>query len=149
MDNLILAYPATLYSIVCFITIAAEPHLRVVSCDDCLNSFLLGHGRCTPRIDAVGMANSRIALVNPVGDDAETDPALHSGIAAIAAAIQAMPALADADASLASSEPLLAVAKPSLLLLAVAGGTLGGGIGNADMCHTVGFAAAPRLPINI
>jgi hypothetical protein len=52
-----------------------------------------------------------------VGDHAEPDPALHSGIALVSAAIEAVPPLGDADASLASGPPLLAIAEPALPLL--------------------------------
>jgi hypothetical protein len=40
---------------------------------------------------------------SPVGDDAEADPAVHSDIALVAAAVEAMSPFDDADASLASS----------------------------------------------
>src|SRR5271165_2588399 len=74
-----------------------------------------------------------------VGDDAEPDPALHSGVAFVAAAVEAVSALGDADASLASGAPFLALAKPALLLLALARGALGGAIGNAHALDALGF----------
>src|ERR1700674_3485525 len=55
-----------------------------------------------------------------VGDDAEANPAFHSGVALVAAAVEAMSAFGDADATLASGAPFLAVAEPALLLLAFA-----------------------------
>ena len=61
-----------------------------------------------------------------VGDHAEPDPAPHSGVAFVAAAVEAVPALDHADAALAAGPPLLAVAEPALLLLALALGALGG-----------------------
>jgi hypothetical protein len=67
-----------------------------------------------------------------VGDDAKPDPALHSGIALIAAAAEPMSPFDHADASLASGPPFLAVAEPALLLFAFALGAFGGAIGNAD-----------------
>ena len=67
-----------------------------------------------------------------VGDDAEPDPAVHSDVALVAAAVEAMAPLDHADAPLASGAPLLAVAEPALPLLALALGALGRAIGNAD-----------------
>ena len=55
-----------------------------------------------------------------VGDDAEPDPTLHSGLALVAAAAEPVSPLDDADASLASGPPFLAVAEPALLLFAFA-----------------------------
>ena len=42
-----------------------------------------------------------------VGDDAEADPAVHSDIALVTAAAEAMSPFCDADASLATGAPLL------------------------------------------
>src|SRR5439155_1308950 len=67
-----------------------------------------------------------------IGDYAKPDPALHTGIAFIAAAIEAVPALDHADAALASGPPFLAVAEPALFLLALALGAFGGAIGDGD-----------------
>jgi hypothetical protein len=55
-----------------------------------------------------------------VGDDAEPDPTLHSGLALVAAAAEPVSPLDDTDASLASGPPFLAVAEPALLLFAFA-----------------------------
>ena len=74
-----------------------------------------------------------------VGDHAEPDPALHSGVALVAAAIEPVSPLDHADASLASGPPFLAVAEPALLLLAFALGALGGAIGNADAFDALRF----------
>src|ERR1700674_2070446 len=74
-----------------------------------------------------------------VGDDAEPDPARHSGVPFVAAAVESVPALDDADAALASGAPFLAVAEPALPLLALALGPFGGAIGNADARDAVRF----------
>ena len=74
-----------------------------------------------------------------ISDHAEADPALHSGIAPVAAAIETVSPLDHADATLASGAPFLAVAKPALLLLAFALGALGRAIGNADALDALGF----------
>src|SRR6267378_8272914 len=66
---------------------------------------------------------------NVVGDHAEPDPTLHSGIAFVAAAIEPVSPLDHADASLASG---LSVAEPALPLLSFALGALGRAVGNAD-----------------
>src|ERR1700738_5087738 len=55
---------------------------------------------------------------NIVGDDAEPDPTVHSDVALVAAAVEAIAPFDHADASLASGAPLLAVAEPALFLLA-------------------------------
>jgi hypothetical protein len=52
-----------------------------------------------------------------IGNHAEPDPALHSGLALVSASVEAMPSLGDADASLASGAPFLPVAEPALALL--------------------------------
>src|SRR6202162_1533788 len=52
-----------------------------------------------------------------VGDHAEPDPTLHTGIAPVMASVETVAPLADADASLAAGPPLLAVAEPALPLL--------------------------------
>ena len=67
-----------------------------------------------------------------VGDDAEADPALHSGKAFVAATSEPVPSLDDADASLAPGSPFLALSEPPLLLLAPAFETLRGAVGDAD-----------------
>ena len=74
-----------------------------------------------------------------IGDHPEGDPALHSVLAAISAAVEAMAAFADADTAFAASAPSLPVAEPSLLLLAPALSTLRGVIGDADPFHALGF----------
>src|ERR1700680_2574441 len=74
-----------------------------------------------------------------VGDDAEPDPARHSGVALVAAAVESVPALDDADAALASGAPFLAVAEPALPLLALALGTFGRAVGNAHALDALGF----------
>src|SRR3954462_15368739 len=74
-----------------------------------------------------------------VGDDAEADPALHAGIAFVAAAVEAMAAFDHADAALAAGAPRLARPEPALLLLASAFGALGRAIGNADALDTLGL----------
>ena len=55
-----------------------------------------------------------------VGDDAEADPAVHSDIALVAAAAEAMSPFCDADASLTTGAPFLAVTEPAFFLLALA-----------------------------
>src|SRR6266496_4002391 len=66
-----------------------------------------------------------------VGDYAEPDPALHSVVTLVSAAIETIAPFHDADAALAAGPPFLAVAEPTLLLLALAFGALGRTIGNA------------------
>ena len=58
-----------------------------------------------------------------VGDHAEPDPTLHSGVALVSAAVETVPPLGHADASFAAGPPLLAVAEPALPLLTLALGT--------------------------
>ena len=77
-----------------------------------------------------------------VGDHAEPNPAPHSIIAFVTAAIETVPSLGDADASLASGAPLLAVAEPALPLLTLALGTLGRAIRNADAFDAPSFASS-------
>src|SRR6202040_1127322 len=74
-----------------------------------------------------------------ISDHAEADPALHSGIAPVAAAIETVSPLDHADAPLAAGAPFLAVAEPALLLLAFALGALGRAIGDADALDALGF----------
>src|SRR6266478_5376841 len=74
-----------------------------------------------------------------VGNHPEADPALHSGIPLVPAAIKSVPSLDHADATLASGTPFLAVAEPALLLLAFALGALRGAIGDADALDALGF----------
>src|SRR5271169_5829398 len=78
-------------------------------------------------------------ILMTLGDDAEPDPALHSGIALVAAAAEPVSAFEHADASLASGAPFLAVAEPALLLFALALGAFGGAIGNADAFDALCF----------
>ena len=77
-----------------------------------------------------------------VGDHAEPDPALHAGLAPVAAAREAVPALDDADASFAAGAPFLAVAEPAFLLLASALLALGRAIGDADALDAPGFGGS-------
>ncbi len=74
-----------------------------------------------------------------VGDDAEPNPTLHSGIAFVAAAIEPVSPLNHADASLASGPPFLSVAEPALPLLSFALRALGRTVGNADALDALGF----------
>src|SRR2546421_362338 len=55
-----------------------------------------------------------------VSDDAQPDPAVHSDVALISAAVEPVPPLNHADASLGSRAPFLPIAEPSLSLLALA-----------------------------
>src|SRR5262245_31068857 len=85
----------------------------------------------------------RAADVDEVGGDhAEPDPALHAGLAPVAAAREAVPALDDADASLAPGAPFLTVAEPALLLLVSALNALGRAIGNAHAFDAPGFGGS-------
>ena len=74
-----------------------------------------------------------------VGDHPEADPALHSVLSAVSAAVEAVAAFADADTAFASGAPSLPVAEPSLVLLAPAHGTLRSVSGDADPFHALGF----------
>src|SRR5437868_11671593 len=76
-----------------------------------------------------------------VGDHAEPDPALHSGIALVAAAVEPVPSFDHADAAFASGAPFLAAAEPALLLLAFALGAFGGAIGNRPRLTPIALAA--------
>jgi hypothetical protein len=67
-----------------------------------------------------------------VGDDSEANPALHSDVAPVAAAAEAVSPFDDADASLASGAPFLAVAELALSLLTFAFEAFGRAIGNAN-----------------
>jgi hypothetical protein len=67
-----------------------------------------------------------------VGDDPEADPAVHSEVALVAAAVEAMSPFDDADAPLASGAPFLAVAEPALSLLTFAFEAFGRAVGNAN-----------------
>src|SRR5882724_8597085 len=89
--------------------------------------------RCRLHLDGVADVD------NVVGDHAEPDPTLHSGIAFVAAAIEPVSPLGDADASLASRSPSLAIAEPALPLLSFSFGTLGRAIGNADALDALGL----------
>src|ERR1019366_6536294 len=74
-----------------------------------------------------------------VGDHAEPDPTLHSGIAPVMASVETVAPFAHADASLASGPPLLAVAEPALPLLTLALGALGRTVGNPDAFDALGL----------
>jgi hypothetical protein len=74
-----------------------------------------------------------------VGDHPKADPALHSGGRPVSASIESVPAFDHANALLTSGPPLLAVAEPPLLLLTLALGVFGGGIGDADAFDAFGF----------
>ena len=63
------------------------------------------------------------------------DPAVHSDIALVAAAVETMSPFCDSDASLATGAPLLAAAEPALFLLAFAFEAFGRTIGNADALY--------------
>ena len=60
-----------------------------------------------------------------VGDDAEANPALHAGVALVAAAVEAMSTFDHADAPLAAGAPGLARPEPAFLLFAPALCTFG------------------------
>jgi hypothetical protein len=75
-----------------------------------------------------------------IGGYAEPDPAPHSVIAFVSAAIEPVPSFSDADASLASGPPPLASAEPALSLFALR--ALGRAIGHADALDALGFQAA-------
>jgi hypothetical protein len=79
-----------------------------------------------------------------ISDHAEADPALHSAIAPVAAAIETVSPLDHADATLASGAPFLAVAEPALLLLALALRALGGAIGRFPWLRK----GRPDLPVS-
>src|SRR3974377_897783 len=76
-----------------------------------------------------------------VGDYAEGNPALHSDIGLVAAAIETISPLDHADAPLAAGAPFLAVAEPALLLLAFALGALARPIGNAHALNAHRFCS--------
>jgi hypothetical protein len=80
-----------------------------------------------------------------VGDDAEADPAVHSNVALVAAAGEAVSPFDYADAALASGTPLLAVAERALFLLAFAFGALVERLGMQTRLTPFAFAAASFL----
>ena len=89
---------------------------------------------------AAGLLVHRATDVDEViGDHPEANPALHSGVAFVSAAIEPVPSLDHADATLAAGPPFLAVAEPALLLLAFALGAFGRAIGDADAPDPLGF----------
>src|SRR5262249_43278574 len=71
-----------------------------------------------------------------IGDDAETNPAVHSDKSLVSAACEAVAPLGHADASFTSGAPFLTVAEPALFLLALALRAFGGAIGDADAFDT-------------
>src|SRR6202022_4980240 len=73
------------------------------------------------------------------GHHPEADPALHSGIPLVQAAIEPVPSLDHADATLAAGPPFLAVAEPALLLLAFTLGAFGRAVGDADALDALAF----------
>jgi hypothetical protein len=77
-----------------------------------------------------------------VGDDAEADPALHSGRSLVAATAEAVSPFDDAGTPLASGTPLLAITEPTLFLLAFAFKTFGGRLGTLTRLTPFAFAAA-------
>jgi hypothetical protein len=56
-----------------------------------------------------------------IGDDAEGNPTLHSGVGFVPAAVKTVAPLNYADSSLAPRSPFLAIAEPALLLADQAG----------------------------
>ena len=79
------------------------------------------------------MGSDRAADIDEIiGDDAEADPAPHSIVAAISAALEAVPALA-------LGAPSLPVTKPSLLVLPLARGALAAAIGDANPLDAFGL----------
>ena len=90
------------------------------------------------------------SLVAPLGQRAsninevirnhtEPDPAFHSIITFVPAAIETVPPLGDADAPLRSGPPFLTLAEPAFLLLAFAFCAFGGAIGNANAFDALRF----------
>src|SRR5215471_2458851 len=67
-----------------------------------------------------------------IADDAEANPALHSGKSLVAATAEAVSPFGDADAPFAAGAPLLTVTEPAFFLLAFAFRAFGRAIGNAD-----------------
>jgi hypothetical protein len=80
-----------------------------------------------------------------IGDHAEADPALHSGIASVAAAIETVPPLDHADATLTSGAPFLAAAEPALLCSRLRSGLLVERLGMQTRLTPLAFAAASFL----
>src|ERR1700738_5002164 len=74
-----------------------------------------------------------------IPDHTEADPALHSSISSVPAAVETVPPLDHANASLAPGPPLLAVAEPAFLLLAFAFRALRVAVWNADAFDTLLF----------
>src|SRR5215471_19821772 len=80
-----------------------------------------------------------------VGDHAESDPTLHSIVALISTAIEAIAPLDHADASFASGAPFLAVAEPTLLCSRLRSGLLLERLGMHTRLTPIAFAAASFL----
>src|SRR6516162_1918869 len=74
-----------------------------------------------------------------IRDHTEPDPAFHSIITFVPAAIETVAPLGDADASLGSGPPFLTLAEPAFLLLAFAFCAFGGAIGNANAFDALHF----------
>jgi len=85
-------------------------------------------GRLRQRLLLHGATN----VDDVVGDDAEPDPAVHSDVTFVAAAIEAVASLDHADPILGPGAPFLALAEPALFLLAFAFVAFGRAVGNAN-----------------
>src|SRR6266436_4614706 len=71
-----------------------------------------------------------------IGNDSETDPAMHACITFIEAATESAAPLEHADAPFATDAPFLSSAEPALLLALSPLRTLGTQIGNRDLCDS-------------
>src|SRR5258708_6638320 len=71
-----------------------------------------------------------------IGDDSETDPAMHACITFIEAATESVAPLEHADAPFATDAPFLSSAEPALLLALSPLHTAGTQIGNRHLCDS-------------
>src|SRR6266852_2317922 len=68
-----------------------------------------------------------------IGNDSETDPAMHARVTFIEAAAESVTSLEHADAPFAADAPFLSFAEPALLLTLSTLRTSGAQIGNGDL----------------
>src|SRR6266852_4772775 len=71
-----------------------------------------------------------------IGNDSETDPAMHARVTFIEAAAESVASLEHADAPFAADAPFLSFAEPALLLTLSPLRTLGAEKRNRDLCDS-------------
>src|SRR2546425_1251954 len=71
-----------------------------------------------------------------IGNDSETDPAMHARVTFIEAAAESVASLEHADAAFTTDAPFLSLAEPALLLALATLRTLGTERRNGDLCDS-------------